>query len=89
MKASSKILILAAVAVVIFGACCHKASKPNNDMPMRELGKTGIQVGEVGIGCGVFGDMDTAQSRAFMQVALDSGVNYIDMKYSRDFLYCF
>ena len=48
-------------------------------MAYRTLGSTGIRVGEIGIGCGAFGKMDTAEAREYMAYALDHGVNYIDI----------
>lgn len=68
-----------AVFSVMVAACGNKSDDPQNSMKFRTLGKTGIEVGEVGLGCSAFEKMDTAQSRAFLDVALDSGVNYIDI----------
>ncbi len=48
-------------------------------MKYRELGNTGLKVSEIGIGCGCFEKEDTAFARQYMKVALDSGVNYIDI----------
>ena len=48
-------------------------------MAYRTLGSTGIRVGEIGIGCSAFGNLDTAESRKLMVYALDHGVNYIDI----------
>lgn len=71
----SSIAILIA-ASMLWVACDHKKS---NSMTYRPLGNTGIEVSEIGIGCAAFEKMDTAESRAFMQTALDSGVNCIDI----------
>lgn len=72
--------IIALVAFsVMMAACGNKSEEPQNSMKSRPLGNTGIQVGEVGLGCAAFDKLDTAQSRAMMDVALDSGVNYIDI----------
>lgn len=48
-------------------------------MQYRPLGNTGLEVSVVSIGCGAFSKFDTAQSRAFMDVVIDSGMNYIDL----------
>lgn len=78
-----KYKILTSIALVamtaMMAACGSKPAEPQNSMKHRPLGNTGIEVGEVGLGCSAFGKMDTAQSRAMMDVALDSGVNYIDI----------
>ena len=69
------------VLVAVFFASCHQKQtfKENPDMAYRTLGSTGIRVGEIGIGCGAFGKLDTAESRKLMAYALDHGVNYIDI----------
>ena len=60
-----------------------KASKAKTQtqikMKYRPLGATGLSVSELGLGCGAFSNFDTAQSRAFMDVAMASGMNYIDI----------
>lgn len=68
-------LLLALVAV----ASCGNKSAVTNSMVFRPLGSTGLQVSEISIGCAAFEEIDTAQSRAFMDVVLDSGMNYIDI----------
>lgn len=76
MKRISVLLLV----VCLYSACSRKQqSEVENSMVYRELGSTGLSVGEIGIGCAAFGKMDTARARAFMDVALDSGVNYIDI----------
>lgn len=71
---------LASMAVVaVMASCGNKAEVASNSMTFRLLGNTGLDVSEISIGCSAFGKMDTAQSRAFMDVAIDSGVNYIDI----------
>ena len=49
---------------------------------MRALGKSGIQVSAIGLGCmsmsGVYGKGDDAQSTAAIHYALDQGVNFLD-----------
>ena len=69
------------VLVAAFFVSCHpkQTFKENPDMAYRTLGSTGIRVGEIGIGCGAFGKLDTAESRKLMAYALDHGVNYIDI----------
>ena len=69
------------VLVAAFFVSCHQKQtfKENPDMNYRTLGSTGIRVGEIGIGCGAFGKLDTAESRKLMAYALDHGVNYIDI----------
>lgn len=69
--------VLTLVSAMI--SCGSKQEEVKTNMKYRVLGSTGIEVSEVSIGCGAFGKMDTAQSRAFMDVAIDSGVNYIDV----------
>lgn len=54
-------------------------SAQNPNMQYRELGSTAIQVSEIGIGCSAFSQMDTAQSYEFMTLALEAGVNIMDL----------
>jgi len=72
-------VILVILAAFIVSCNQKKAFKENPDMNYRTLGSTGIRVGEIGIGCGAFGKLDTAESRKLMAYALDHGVNYIDI----------
>ena len=74
-------LMALGIATLIMGmvSCSTKQQESHNNMKYRELGSTGLQVSEISIGCGAFGKLDTAQSRVFMDVAIDSGVNYIDL----------
>lgn len=58
---------------------CNKKAEQQNLMKYRPLGATGIEVSEIGIGCGAFEKFDTAQAREYMSLAMDSGVNYIDI----------
>lgn len=67
--------ILALLALV----ACNKSVEQHNLMNTRPLGATGIEVSEIGIGCGAFTKFDTAQAREYMSLAMDSGVNYIDI----------
>ncbi len=45
----------------------------------RILGRTGIRVGEIGLGCEGFAKLDKVQSRRMVDIALESGMNYIDI----------
>ena len=49
---------------------------------MRALGKSGLKVSAIGLGCmsmsGVYGDSDDAQSAAVIHHAIDRGINLID-----------
>ena len=73
-----RLIVMLAVVASLF-SCHTKQEEIQNHMTYRDLGATGLKVSEVSIGCGAFGKMDTAQARAFMDVAIDSGVNYIDI----------
>ncbi|HIT19523.1 MAG TPA: aldo/keto reductase [Candidatus Fimivivens faecavium] len=52
-------------------------------MELRELGKTGLKVGEIGIGCEGFVDHDGALIGPMLDYAVEHGVNLIDL-YSPD-----
>ena len=71
--------ILSLVLAVTIMVACGGPKEPANSMTYRQLGSTELQVSEISIGCAAFGKIDTAQSRAFMDIAIDSGVNYIDI----------
>ena len=49
---------------------------------LRTLGKSGIKVSAIGLGCmsmsGVYGKSDDAASIAMIQYALDRGINFLD-----------
>jgi aryl-alcohol dehydrogenase-like predicted oxidoreductase len=48
-------------------------------MEYRSLGKSGLQVSEVGLGCNPFGlEVDAAGARAIVDRAIDLGVTYFD-----------
>lgn len=48
-------------------------------MEMRRLGRTGLKVSLVGLGCNNFGmRIDVAQSAAVVRAALDAGINFFD-----------
>ena len=71
-----KVLFLA-VAALMFAACGTKEKQ--TDMKYRPLGNTGYMVSEISIGCGGFEKLDSAASLELMTMALDSGMNYIDL----------
>lgn len=48
-------------------------------MYYRELGKTGLKLSEIGLGCEGFVDADDALSDAIFELALQNGVNCLDM----------
>lgn len=48
-------------------------------MNYRELGKTGLMVGEIGIGCEGFVDHDGALIEPLLDAAQQAGVNCIDL----------
>lgn len=56
-----------------------KTAKAKTDMKYRPLGATGLEVSEISIGCGGFEKLDSAASLELMTMALDSGMNYIDI----------
>ena len=79
MKQSSKtnkIVSLLALVLVLSG--CGQQKKAT-DMQYRPLGNTGLMVSEISIGCGGFSKLDSAASLELMTMALDSGMNYIDI----------
>lgn len=74
------ILLFSAVAILCaLVGCGNKQVNVKNSMVYRPLGNTGLEVSEISIGCAAFEEMDSAQSRALMDVVLDSGMNYIDI----------
>ena len=74
MKRLSLIILTSALLLQV--GC---SNKPTNSMTYRPLGNTGLEVSEISIGCGGFEELDSAASIALMDVALDSGINYIDI----------
>jgi len=69
---------MVALVAILFTAC-NKQPEVTHLMKTRQLGSTGIMVSEIGIGCGAFEKFDTAEARQFMNLAMDSGVSYIDI----------
>ena len=73
---TNKIVSLLALVLVLSG--CGQQKK-TTDMQYRQLGNTGLMVSEISIGCGGFEKLDSAASLELMTMALDSGMNYIDI----------
>ena len=48
-------------------------------MIYRELGKTGLKVSEIGMGCEGFGEENCAMTKKLFDVAEAAGVNYFDL----------
>ena len=69
--------LLLVFAALVFAACGNKEKQ--TDMKYRPLGNTGLMVSEISIGCGGFEKLDSASSLELMTMALDSGMNYIDL----------
>lgn len=71
-------LMMAALCLAAVG-CKQATPEKTTDMKYRPLGATGLEVSEISIGCGGFGKLDSAASLELMTMALDSGMNYIDI----------
>ena len=74
-----KLYILLAATICMMAAGCNRQSEKMTDMKYRPLGNTGLMVSEISIGCGGFEKMDSVSALNLMTVALDSGMNYIDI----------
>lgn len=48
-------------------------------MNYRELGKTGLRVSEIGMGCEGFGEDNCQNTRRFFDIAEECGINYFDL----------
>ena len=48
-------------------------------MNYRELGKTGLKVSEIGLGCEGFSENDCAMAKTLLDMAEQAGVNYFDL----------
>ena len=70
--------LVPAMALMLVLAGCHQQQR-QTDMKYRPLGNTGLQVSEISIGCGGFEKLDSVASLKLMTMALDSGMNYIDI----------
>jgi len=66
-------------AICLVAISCKQQPELNKDMKYRPLGSTGLMVSEISIGCGGFEKLDSAASLELMTMALDSGMNYIDI----------
>ncbi|MBR1850318.1 MAG: aldo/keto reductase [Bacteroidales bacterium] len=71
-------LLVVLVAMCIVTAGCHRNDR-KTDMNYRALGNTGLMVSEISIGCGGFEKLDSAASLELMSMAIDSGMNYLDL----------
>lgn len=70
--------MMAALCLAAVG-CKQTTAEKATDMKYRPLGATGLEVSEISIGCGGFEKLDSAASLELMTMALDSGMNYIDI----------
>ena len=73
-----KVYTLALATLCLVAVGCKQQQK-QTDMKFRPLGNTGLMVSEISIGCGGFEKLDSATSLELMTMALDSGMNYIDI----------
>ena len=48
-------------------------------MRYRTLGRTGLLVSEIGLGCEGFNELPEEEGRALLRKAIEAGVNFIDM----------
>jgi len=71
-------LLMATLCLATVG-CKTSTAERQTDMKYRPLGATGLEVSEISIGCGGFEKLDSAASLELMTMALDSGMNYIDI----------
>ena len=78
-----KIYTFLMAALCLFAVGCKQkqvqTAERQTAMQYRPLGATGLEVSEISIGCGGFGKLDSAASLELMTMALDSGMNYIDI----------
>lgn len=72
-KSTLKILFLAVLTIV------SSSIYAQNKMQYRPLGKTGMQISEIGIGCSCFEKLSAEQSMSFMDSCIKYGVNYVDI----------
>jgi len=75
-----------AAGTAVFGASglietkSAKAQSGTGRMPRSVLGRTGVKVSRLGVGCGIFiaREFSTAEIHAVLETAVEMGVNYID-----------
>lgn len=72
-KTTIKALLLAVLTLV------STVIYAQNKMAYRPLGKTGIKVSEIGIGCSCFGKLSADKAIGFMDSCIKYGVNYVDI----------
>ena len=48
-------------------------------MKNRVLGRTGLQVGEIGLGCEALVELDAAAAQEMLNAAIEAGVNFFDL----------
>ena len=78
MKRITRILVVVAL-VLVSATGCKQQQQKQTAMNYRPLGNTGLMVSEISIGCGGFEKLDSDASLQLMTMALDSGMNYIDI----------
>lgn len=69
------VILLTIITLLISSVWAQAPAK----MHYRLLGKTGIAVSEIGIGCGCFSQMNVEQSIEIMDTCLKYGINYVDI----------
>ena len=72
-------ILLTAILSLMTLSCKQQTTVKQTAMQYRPLGATGLEVSDISIGCGGFGKLDSAASLELMTMALDSGMNYIDI----------
>src|SRR5690606_15353606 len=59
--------------------CCHSFPKEEDPVEYRSLGRTGVKVSPLCLGCMTFGGLtDEAESARIIDRALDAGINFLD-----------
>ena len=79
MKIMRKTCMFVSLAALMLALVGCGQQKKEEAMKYRPLGNTGLMVSEISIGCGGFEKLDSAASLELMTMALDSGMNYIDI----------
>lgn len=67
------------IYTLLFTIILLVSAQAQPQMQYRPLGKTGMQVSVIGIGCGCFSEMNEAQSIEYMDTCLAYGINYVDL----------